>query len=315
MSMTYFDRPLQPGDRIGLLGPSGAMREPEWTPEALAARIEAMGFVPVLGDSVGAGHGYLSGTDAVRLADLHRMFANDTVRAIFCVRGGYGASRLLDAVDWPLVRQHPKLLIGYSDVTALHLAIHAHAGFPSLHGPMVSSGALDEPFSRQHCLRAMTCAVPLGTLPLPDGADKLTRVRGGRAEGLLIGGNLSLLAALCGTRHMPDLTGKILFIEDVGEKTYALDRMLTQLRTCGAFAACAGVVFGGFTDCPVEHPDYGLTVEQIIEETVAPFGKPILAGLPCGHLTPTLSLPMGLRCGVDADAGTVTLLEPLFGRA
>lgn len=303
---------LRPGDRVGLIGPSGAMREPDMTPEALAARVEALGFEPVLGNSVGAAHGYLSGDDALRLGDLHRMFANDSVRAVYCVRGGYGTPRLLDRIDYALLRAHPKLLIGYSDITGLHLAIHAQCGFPTLHAPMVSSDALCEPFSRGELLRALICPQPLGELPLPPGAPRPACLCPGVAEGELVGGNLSLIAALCGTPYMPDLRGKVLFIEEIREYTYAVDRMLTHLRLAGAFEACAAVVFGGFTRCEPEYPDFGLTLEQVLAETVAPCGKPALTGLPCGHISPTLSLPMGIRCRVDAGAGTITFPDPLY---
>lgn len=313
MRTNYFDRPLQPGDRVGLIGPSGAVREPENAPEALAARVEAMGFTPCVGDSVGRVHGYLSGEDAVRAGDLHRMFADPTIRAIYCVRGGYGVPRLLDRIDWALLREHPKLLIGYSDITALHVAIHAHCGFPTLHAPMLCcTDALADDFSCGELLRMLTSANAPGTLPAPQGVPAPVCVQGGRATGTLMGGNLSLLAALCGTPYLPDMHGKVLFIEEIGEKTYAVDRMLTHLRLAGLFDACAAVVFGGFTDCPVEHPDFGLTLGQIIEEVVAPCGKPILAQVSAGHLTPTLSLPMGTLCHVDATATTLHFPEPLF---
>lgn len=314
MRNDYFDRPLQPGDRIGLIGPSGAIREPENTPEALAARVEAMGFIPCLGDSVGRVHGYLSGDDAVRADDLHRMFADPTIRAVYCVRGGYGVPRLLDRIDWALLRANPKLLIGYSDITALHVAIHAHCGFPTLHAPMLcSTDALTDGFSCGELLRMLTGADAPGQLPAPHDVPAPVCVQGGSATGTLVGGNLSLLAALCGTSYLPDMRGKILFIEEIGEKTYAIDRMLTQLRLAGLFDACAAVVFGAFTDCPIEHPDFGLTLEQIMGEVVTPCGKPILANVSAGHLTPTLSLPMGIRCLVNASAATLSFPDPLFG--
>ncbi len=305
-------RRLMPGDRIGLIAPSGATREPEFPPAALAARVAELGYEPVLGSSVGAKHGYLSGDDALRLADVHRMFADDSIAAVYCTRGGYGVPRLLDRIDFALLRAHPKLFLGYSDITALHLAIHARCGFPTLHAPMVCSDALVEPFSRAELLRALACAEPMGELPLPCGAPGLACVCPGVAEGVLIGGNLSLLAALCGTPWMPDMRGKILFIEEIGEKTYAVDRMLTTLRLNGLFEACAGVLFGGFTDCQIEHPDFGLDIGQIIDEVVAPCGKPILCGLPAGHLMPTLTLPMGARCRMDAERGTLSILESIY---
>jgi len=298
--------------KIGLIGPSGVIRDPAMDRDTLAARIEALGFEPVLGSSVGAAHGYLSGNDELRLDDLHRMFADDSIRAIHCVRGGYGTPRLLDRIDYDLLRAHPKPLIGFSDITGLHLAIHAKCGFPTLHGPMVTSDALMDPFSRAELLRALLCPEPLGQLPLPTGEPPLACLCPGIAEGELIGGNLSLIAALCGTPFLPDLSGKVLFIEEIREYTYAVDRMLTHLRLAGVFEATSAVVFGAFTRCEPEYPDFGLTLEQVLAEIMIPCGKPVITGLPCGHRCPTLTLPMGVRCRVDADGGTLTMLEPLY---
>jgi len=308
------ERTIHPGDRIGLIGPSGAVRDPTMTREALAARVEGLGFEPVLGRSVGAAHGYLCGDDALRLDDLHRMFADDSIRAIHCVRGGYGAHRLLDRIDYALLRAHPKPLVGFSDITGLHLAIHAQCGFPTLHGPMVTSDALLDPFSRAELLRAMLGPEPLGELPVPAGEPAPACLCPGVAEGELIGGNLSLIAALCGTRFLPDMRGKVLFIEEIREWTYAVDRMLTHLRLAGLFDACSAVVFGGFTRCEPEYPDFGFTLEQVLADIMIPCGKPAIIGLACGHRCPTLTLPMGVRCRVDADRGTVTILESLYER-
>ena len=309
----YFDRPLRAGDRVGLIGPSGAIREAELHPAELARRVAALGFEPVLGDSVGAVYGYLSGDDALRAADIHRMFADATVRAVFCVRGGYGTPRLLDRLDWALLREHPKPLIGYSDITGLHLAIHARCGYPSLHALMPSSTkALADDYSRGALVRALTGSEPLGCLPVPADTAAPVCLQGGAAEGIMVGGNLSLIASLCGTPYMPDLQGKILFIEDIGEKVYAIDRMLTHLRLAGAFAACAAVVFGGFTDCAQDDAAFAFTLEEVIADVVAPAGKPILFGVQAGHLCPTHALPLGVRWRVDADAGTLTCLESMF---
>jgi len=304
--------PLRLGDRIGLIGPSGVIRDPAMDRHALAARVETLGFEPVLGHSVGAKHGYLSGDDRVRLDDLHRMFADSSIRAVFCVRGGYGTPRLLDQINYGLLRAHPKPLIGFSDITGLHLAINAHCGFPTLHGPMVTSDGLVDPFSRTELLRALLCPEPMGALPTPPGEPPPACLYPGVAEGELIGGNLSLIAALCGTPFLPNLAGKVLFIEEIREYTYAVDRMLTHLRLAGVFDACAAVVFGGFTRCEPEYPDFSLTLEQVLAETIIPCGKPAITGLACGHRCPTLTLPMGVGCRVDANAGTLTLLQSIY---
>ena len=311
-------RPLPPGGCIGLISPSGAIHDPAITPESVAHKLRAAGYRVKLGASVGARYGYLAGTDALRAQDLHAMFADPEVDAVWCARGGYGATRLLTRIDWDLLRAHPKLLIGYSDVTALHLAIHRLCGYPTLHAPMPALDSFSpeaDPFAWEAAFHALRCAEPLGTLRLPDGAARPTGHPGASAstaEGLLVGGNLSLVASLCGTPYLPDMRGKILFLEDVGEKTYALDRMLTQLRLAGLFADCAAVVLGDYTNCPVEHPDFGLTLAEIVRDVVLPCGKPVLTGLPAGHCSPTLTLPLGIPCRVDTQQGTLSFPVPLW---
>ncbi len=305
-------RALQSGGTIGLICPAGAIREVEYTPEYLIDKVAGLGFRAVLGDSVGAVHGYLSGDDAVRLADIHRMFADPAIDAIWCIRGGYGTPRLLDSIDWGLLRRNPKPLFGYSDITGLHLAMHAQVGYPTLHSPQLCSVGLhpdtDRP-SRASLIAALTGTQPLGAITQPEGCPPITGLVPGVAEGILIGGNLSLVAALIGTPFFPDMRGKVLFIEDVGEKTYALDRMLTHLRLAGVFDQCAAIVLGTFSDCPIEHQTFGLSLSEILAEVVLPAGKPVLFGVQAGHVRPCLSLPMGVTVRVDANEGTLTYLQ------
>ncbi len=312
MSEMIKPRALRPGGTIGLICPAGAIRESEYTREYLTDKVAGLGFSAVIGDSVGAVHGYLSGDDDLRLADIHRMFADPNIDAVWCIRGGYGTPRLLDKIDWELLRQHPKPLFGYSDITGLHLAMHARVGTPTLHSPQLCSVGLhpenDRP-SRASLIAALTSTAPLGTLAQPEGCPPITCLAPGVAEGTLIGGNLSLVVALLGTPFFPDMRGKVLFLEDVGEKTYAIDRMLTHLRLAGVFDQCAAIVLGTFSDCPVEHQAFGLSLPEILTEVVVPCGKPALFGLQVGHVRPSLSLPMGIRVRVDADAGTLTCLE------
>ncbi|MDR3052206.1 MAG: LD-carboxypeptidase [Oscillospiraceae bacterium] len=305
-------RALRPGGLVGLVGPSGAIRNPGQTPDALAAKVEGLGFCARLGESVGQRYGYLSGTDEVRARDINRMFADPAVDAVYCVRGGYGTPRLLDMLDWDALRANPKPFIGYSDITAMHAAIHTLCGYPTLHGPMPCSDSLDEEsgaVSRQSLLAALTRTQPLGALQTPPDCPPPVCLNPGVAEGTLVGGNLTLVTALLGTPYALDTRGKILFLEDIGEHTYALDRMLTQLRLSGALNACAGIALGQFTDCTIEYPDFGLTVDEVIRDMLLPCGKPVLAGLQIGHCTPTLSLPLGVACRLDATAGTLTLLQ------
>jgi muramoyltetrapeptide carboxypeptidase len=253
--------------------------------------------------------GYLAGEDSTRLADLHAALLDDEVAAVHCLRGGYGAMRLLDAVDEDLVRRKPKLLIGYSDITALH-ALWARLGLPSLHAPMPASDLIKpgRHADEQALFKLLRNGWHAGDVVAPD-LDDNARIEGlhasGRADGVLIGGNLSLVAALVGTPWAWDASGAgagaILFLEDINEELYRVDRLLTQLRLAGVLDAVRGFVLGSFTEATSPSP--------LLRQMLCELGKPVLAGWPSGHGTPNRPLPMGVRVRLDADAGTLTLLQ------
>lgn len=301
---------LKFGDTIGLIAPSGAVRT-EGAIERAVQETERMGFRVKLGESAGQKYGYLSGTDEVRARDINTMFADDEVDGIICLRGGYGAMRILDRLDYDLIRRHPKVFVGFSDITALHIAFLEKCDLVTFHGPMAaanwSSKPLDD-FSRESLYRSVMRAEAAGELANPPEFLKQT-VNPGTAEGLLVGGNLMLIASSLGTPWEINTKDRIIFIEEVGERTYCVDRMLTQMRLAGKFDDCAGVVFGDFADCPIEYPEFGLTLEEIIRDVVGPCGKPVFTGLRCGHCTPKLTLPFGVNCRIDADKCTLTVLE------
>lgn len=306
-----FGRKLQKGDTIGLIAPSGAVRT-EGAIERAISETERMGYRVKVGESCGKVYGYLSGTDEVRARDINAMFADDEVRAVVCVRGGYGTMRILDLLDYDLIRANPKIFVGYSDITALHIAMMQRSDLATFHAPMAvsdwSGSPLDEA-TYNSMMRALASAEPMGELINAPGYDERRTVNPGCCEGVLVGGNLSLITGLLGTPYELDVTDRILFIEEIGERTYCVDRMLTQMRLSGAFDRCAGVVFGDFRDCPIEYPAFGLSLEEVIRDTVAPCGKPVFTGLQVGHCTPKLSLPHGVRCRMDAGACTLTVLE------
>lgn len=304
-----YGKKLKFGDTIGLIAPSGPMRT-EGAIERAVEETVRMGFKVKLGESAGKKYGHLSGEDDLRARDVNAMFADDEVDAIFCIRGGYGAMRILDQLDYDMIKKHPKIFAGFSDITALHIALLNRCGLATFHAPMAvnwSGGPLDD-FSRESMYKALMHAEPMGELANPPEYIKQT-VNPGKAEGLLVGGNLMLIASSLGTPWEIDTKGRILFIEEVGERTYCVDRMLTQLRLAGKFEECSGVVFGDFADCNIEYPEFGLTLEEIIRDVVAPCGKPIFTGLRCGHCTPKLTLPFGVKCCMDADECTLTVLE------
>ena len=305
-----YGKKLKFGDTLGFIAPSGAVRT-EGAIERAVQETERMGFKVKLGESAGKKYGYLSGTDELRARDINAMFADDEVDAIVCLRGGYGAMRLMDKIDYDLIARHPKIFVGFSDITALHIALLNRCGLATFHGPMAAANWAGKPlddFSRDSMYRSLMNAVPAGELSNPPEYPR-QMVNPGQAEGLLVGGNLMLIASSLGTPWEIDTKGRIIFIEEVGERTYCVDRMLTQLRLAGKFDECAGVVFGDFADCPVEYPEFGLTLEEIIREVVAPCGKPIFTGLRCGHCTPKLTLPFGVKCRMDAEKCTLTVLE------
>lgn len=300
---------LRPGDTIGLTAPSGAVRTENGLERGIDY-LKGMGFKVKVGESCGQVHGYLSGTDEVRARDVNRMFEDDQVDAVFCLKGGYGTPRILDRLDYDVVRKHPKLFVGYSDITTMHIAYNQLCGLVTLHGPMASSDMIFQShtaFTAQHFLKAITTTQPLGQLDNPPGMP-LVKLSGGKAAGVLCGGNLSLVATSLGTPWEIDTRGKILFLEDIGEKTYRIDNMLTQLRLAGKLEDCAGILLGDFTDCPVEYPDFGLTLEQVFDELL-PKNKPVIAGLKAGHGDNKLTLPLGVGCEVDADALSIAITE------
>lgn len=294
---------LYPGARVALLAPASAVPEASLQPAIDA--VKAVGLEPVVYPSCYYvnRHGYFAADDAQRAKDLQDAFADSSIQGILCIRGGYGAHRLLPLLNLRDIARHPKFFAGYSDVTALHIAFNQTCRFVTYHTPMPSTEwykPLDE-FTATYLRRALFGALS-GPMPLGESAETLCP---GSARGPLCGGNLSLVCDSLGTPWEIDTRGKIFFLEDVGEKTYRIDGMLTQLRNAGKFNDCAAVLLGYWTDCEPEYPDRTLELEDIIRETVLPLGKPVLSGIPCGHSLPTMSLPLGATAVVDTAAKTL----------
>lgn len=311
-------RRLAPGQTIGMVAPSAAPNEPERIRFAIDT-VESLGFKVKPGAHLYDRDGYLAGSDAARAADLNAMFADDGVDAIWCVRGGYGASRILPALDYALMQQKPKALIGYSDITALHMAIHRHAGLVTFHGPVAFRAFT--PYSLGELKRVLWTGetpVRLGGPPpfertdgRVDWENRVATLVPGKARGRLLGGNLCLMSHLCGTPYFPDLRGAILFLEDVEEAYYRIDRMLTQLWLSGALAGVAGMAFGKFTSCePSAFFLQNRPLEEILAERCRALGVPAVSGIMVGHIEDQTTLPVGCLAELDADAGTLTLLEP-----
>ena len=309
-------RRLAAGQTIGVAAPSSPPNEPEGIRIAIDT-VESLGFRARAAPHLFDRNGYLAGDDASRAADLIELFADENVDAIFCVRGGYGASRLLPMLDYDVIRAHPKVLLGYSDITALLLGIYQKTGLVTFHGPIAnqvfSAYTLAE-------LKKVLCdprpPLALGAPPpfersegQVERANRILPLVPGKVQGRLLGGNLSLVTHLTGTPYLPDLSGAILFLEDVGEAVYSIDRMLTQLWLSGNLQKAVGIVFGKFTEPrPSEYAQNRLQ-EDVLAERVRALGVPAVMGLMIGHVGDQTTLPLGCLAELDAGAGTLTLLE------
>lgn len=298
-------RRLREGDCVGVVAPAGlASPEAVATVEPLFARFGLRARLYPSCHSRHPRHEFLAGDDALRIADLQAAFAEPAVQAVCCLRGGHGSLRLLDRIDATSMRANAhKPFVGYSDITALH-ALRAREGLPGLHAPMPASDLRHEQAAddAQALFEWLTRPAPRGTVLAPALLQPAWRVPG-RARGRLVGGNLSLVAALLGTRWAWPVEGAILFLEDVCEAPYRVDRLLTQLRLAGVLDAASGFVLGSFTE--------GEDPTPVLHEHLAGLGKPLIAGWPAGHGRPNRPLPLGLRVALDAAAGTLTLEEDL----
>jgi muramoyltetrapeptide carboxypeptidase len=306
---------LEPGDRVCLIAPAGPLLERDDITRAKAL-CSALGYEPVVGKNAYSRYGYCAGTDDQRLADLNGALQDSSVDAIWCIRGGYGSIRLLDQVDYSAMARQPKPLIGFSDVSALLNAVTRLTGVVTFHGP-VARAAMPG-FSRNHFERVLTVAAAPGRLDrLPQPADvmvpqenRVVTLCRGVAEGPLAGGNLSLLQCLIGTPYFPELAGAILFLEDVDEDLYRIDRMLAHLRLIGALRRLAGVVIGRFTRLERSGSDGALGFDEVLAHYFEPLAIPVAYGFPIGHIDAQWTLPLGIRARLDADAGELELLEP-----
>lgn len=303
---------LRTGDTVGLVAPASALTLP-WELDRAQHWIRGMGLVPKLGQHVREQNGYLAGTDAQRAEDYMAMVADPEVRGIFAVRGGWGGARILALLDWDAIRASPKLLIGYSDTTALHLAIAARAGFPTIHGPNAASRWERESWESLWRLAFAADTPMLGGAQAEQASGRAGRtIAGGTARGRLLGGNLTILSTLMGTPWLPGFDGAVLFLEDVNEDVYRVDRMLQQLRLAGILGKLSGIVFGQCTRCEPEMQEQsGFTLDDILDHHLGALGIPAFTGANTGHVTNQLAMPHGTEVELDADSRTLRLVEPV----
>ncbi|TAF07311.1 MAG: LD-carboxypeptidase [Nostocales cyanobacterium] len=295
---------LKVGDTIGLISPAG-MIEPQDIEDAKQTFIK-LGLNVKTGTHILERDGYLAGKDINRAQDIHTMFGDKSVKAIIAMRGGWGCNRILPLLNYPLIRSHPKIIIGYSDITALLLAINARSRLITFHGAVATSTW--NPFTIDYFKRIL-CDGELVTMENnPTTKGKIELITPGKARGKLIGGNLSVIASMVGSAYLPSWYNSILFLEDIGEDIYRIDRMLTQLKNSGILNQIAGFIFGQCTNCPVsDQPSF--TLMQILQQHIQPLGIPAWYGSMIGHIPDKFTAPVGLDVEIDAENGTIKMLE------
>ena len=295
------------GDTIGVVATSSPTSEEK----VLSAKVELekMGFKVKLTPSCHAVHGYLAGKDQLRADDLNSLFADPKVDGIICLRGGYGSTKLLDKIDFELVKANPKVFVGYSDITALHIAFNQISDLVTFHGPMAGDmiSGLDR-FSKTELLRAIMDPQAMGPINNPVGINVQTLV-GGKANGVIIGGNLALIVATMGTPYEIDTKDKILLLEEIGEEPYRVDRMLTQLALAGKFQDATGIILGDWNNCDPQKHKTSLTLMEVFQEVIVPYGKPTIYDLQAGHCHPKVTLPFGVKATLFASTEQLTIEE------
>lgn len=302
--------PLKAGDRVALAAPSSPVSMSIL--EKSIASINFLGLEPVVMPSCHMNHGYLSGPDHQRADDINKAFADPTIKGIFCLRGGFGATRILPLLDYHMIRENPKAFIGYSDITALHTAFNQLCGFITFHGPMPNTSySRMAPYSLNSLKQNLFSSQPPGIIINPE-HQPLKTIYPGKVRGMITGGNLSLLQGTLGSPYEVDTKDKILFLEDVGERPYRLDKALTALSLAGKFRDCAGIILGTFTECQEPDADTvppntriaasALTLQEIIDEVIRPWGKPTIANFRAGHVDPQSTIPLGMEAYFDTSS-------------
>jgi len=307
---------LNYGDTIGVIAPASAPPDPKNIDRSVAA-LKRLGFKPKLAPNVRKRWGFLAGNDRDRVGDLMRMFTDRKVKAIICMRGGYGTARLLPLLDYRAIRANPKIFLGYSDITSLHCAFLVKSNLVSFHGPMLNSDFIKQDlpdFTLQSFLKTLMQPSAPGSIREGYRQKTLTILRGGKASGPLIGGNITLLCAALGTPYQPSFRNCILFFEDLNEAPYRFDRMLTQLLNAGLLQQVAGIAIGINANCKDPKAkgakEYRQTLEDVFDERLLSLKVPIVAGLPFGHIPLNATLPVGVRATLDAFKGDLTIDEP-----
>jgi len=307
---------LNKGDTIGIVCPSSAV-EDNFSFTLAQETFEALGFKVKFGQYVHRRFGHLAGFDKEKLSDIHQMFADREVKAIICMRGGSGAARLLDQLDYELIRKNPKILMGYSDITALHAAIQSQTGLITFHGPVGTSTW--PAFNVDQFQKVFFDTKQVLYQNLTDKGDDLVQrenriqtIQPGKVTGKLLGGNLTVLTGISGTPYFPMMENSILFVEDVGEEPYRIERMFSQLKLNGTLHKIKGFIFGQCTDCTPKGGYGSLTIDEILNDYIKPLHIPAFQGAMIGHIKRQFILPIGATVEMDADQGTIKVVQNLF---
>ncbi len=297
---------LKQGDTVAITSPAGAVWDAAQV-ETFSNILKGFGFKIILGKTLTEKFGYFAGTDELRANELNMFFADQTIKGIFCMKGGWGCARLLDKLDYKSIENNPKVLIGFSDITTLLIAITAKTGLVTFQGPVGNSGWntwTSEAFKSV----VMNASVPHPFIN-PGTEDPIVTINPGKATGELIGGNLTVITSLMGSMYLPDWKNKILFLEEVKEEPYSIDRMLTQLKLCGVLDYISGFVFGKCAKCLAEEPQKAFTFHEVILQHLKPLAIPAFYGAMIGHIENKLTVPLGINATINADKGSISLEE------
>jgi len=305
---------LKPGDTVGVVSPASITYE-QVRLEIMEETLAALNLKMKIGSHATDRWGYFAGSDQNRANSINELFADSDVNAIFALQGGWGCARLLPLLDYDLIRQHPKIFMGFSDITALLIALYVRCGLITFHGP--TGNSTWNKFSTDYLRRILFDAKSVLMENPKEIGDNLTQIEDrirtinpGIYRGRLVGGNLTVLSSIIGSKYLPDWRGHILFLEDIGEAIYRIDRMLTQLKLAGVLDQISGFVFGKCTDCKPDSGYSSFTFEEVLNDHIKSLGIPAWHGSMIGHIKNKFTIPLGVEVEIDATKGTIKMLEP-----
>jgi len=309
--MTYIKpKKIKNGDLIGIISPASSPDDLTLV-ESGVKYIEGLGYRTTLGKNVAKTRGYLAGTDAERVDDIHQMFGDKNVKAIFCLRGGYGAFRILDKIDYKVIRNSPKIFVGFSEITALQMAFLKKVNLITFAGPMVLPNFSKDisRYTEENFWRMITSTKKSPNIRIPE-FEKLLPLNPGNTSGRIVGGNLSVFVSLLGTKYLPNLKDKILFLEEINEPPYKIDRMLNQLKLNKVFEKVKGIILGSFTDCvELDKNKKTLTLQEVGEDYFNDLSVPVIHSFPHGHIKDLVTIPIGSKVKLNASKVLVEFTE------